>query len=83
MKALIIGILAGTLTTIAFIPQVVRVIKTKHTKDLSLTTFSVFAVGVFLWFIYGLLVKEIPVIFANAVTLFLAVLIVIMKLKHG
>lgn len=80
---LILGIAAGVLTTAAFLPQLIRVIKTKHTKDLSLVTFSLFSLGVFLWLAYGILLKEVPIILANAFTLVFAVLIVIMKIKYG
>lgn len=83
MKTLIIGIAAGVFTTIAFLPQLIRVIKTKHTKDLSLVTFFLFATGVFLWLIYGVLLKELPIILANAITLVFVALIAIMKIKHG
>ncbi len=83
MIILLIGISAGILTTVAFFPQAARIIRTKHTKDLSLVTFLIFTVGVFLWLIYGLLLKEIPIIVANAITLVVALFIVAMKLKHG
>lgn len=83
MKTLIIGIAAGALTTVAFLPQLIRVIRTKHTKDLSLVTFSLFAIGVFLWLIYGILLGELPIILANAVTLLFVALIAVMKIKHG
>ncbi|MDD4955144.1 MAG: SemiSWEET transporter [Candidatus Omnitrophica bacterium] len=83
MKTLIIGIIAGSLTTIAFLPQLIRAVKTKHTKDLSLGTFSLFGAGVFLWLIYGILLKEMPIILANAVTLIFVLLIAFMKIKHG
>jgi MtN3 and saliva related transmembrane protein len=82
MNTLIIGIVAGALTTAAFLPQLIRVIKTKHTKDLSLVTFSLFSLGVSLWLIYGILLKELPIILANAFTLVFALLIVIMKIKY-
>jgi len=83
MSRLIIGILAGILCTISFLPQVIRIFKTKHTKDLSLITFAGFALGVVLWLIYGILIKEIPIILANAATLILVLLIVLMKIKYG
>jgi MtN3 and saliva related transmembrane protein len=82
MSTLIIGIAAGVLTTAAFLPQLIRVIRTKHTKDLSLITFSLFSLGVSLWLIYGILLKELPIILANAFTLVFAVPIVIMKIKY-
>jgi MtN3 and saliva related transmembrane protein len=83
MKTLIIGIIAGSFTTLSFLPQLIKVIKTKQTKDLSLITFSLFAFGVFLWLIYGLLLRELPIILANAVTLIFVALIAVMKIKHG
>ncbi|MBW2301993.1 MAG: SemiSWEET transporter [Deltaproteobacteria bacterium] len=83
MKSLIIGLAAGILCTLSFLPQVVKIFRTKQTKDLSLITFSMLSMGVFLWLIYGILIKEFPVIAANSVTLILALLIVIMKIKYG
>ncbi len=81
MNSFIIGIIAGTLCTISFLPQVIRIARTKQTKDLSLVTFSVFSLGVFLWLVYGFILKELPIILANAATLTLALIIVAMKLK--
>jgi MtN3 and saliva related transmembrane protein len=78
----IIGLAAATCTTISFLPQAIQVIKTKHTKDLSLAMYLIFTVGVFLWLVYGLLVSDLPVIIANAVTLVFAATILIMKLKY-
>jgi MtN3 and saliva related transmembrane protein len=83
MQSFIIGIIAGILCTISFIPQIVKIITTKQTKDLSLVTFSVFAFGVFLWFIYGIMIKQMPVILANGVTLGLIIIILIAKIKYG
>jgi len=83
MKTLVIGIAAAILTTVSFVPQLVRILRTKHTKDLSLLTFSLFFAGVFLWLIYGILIKELPVILANAATLIIALLILINKVKYG
>lgn len=80
--AFIIGILAGILCTISFVPQVARIIKTKKTTDLSLIAFSVLFLGVFLWLVYGILIKALPVILANAATLTLVFIIVIMKVKY-
>ena len=79
----IIGIASGTITTISFLPQVIKTHKTKHTKDLSLGMLALFALGVALWFIYGLLIDELPVILANAVTLVLVSYILFMKIRHG
>ena len=83
MISLIIGILAGFLCTISFVPQIVRIFKTRHTRDLSLITFSILCLGVFLWLIYGILIKDLPVVLANSVILILCSLIVVMKVKYG
>lgn len=77
----IIGLTAGFCTTIAFLPQVIKTWKSKSAKDLSLSMFSIFCVGVFLWFIYGLAVRDIPVITANFATLLLAATLLYFKLK--
>ncbi|OQX87571.1 MAG: hypothetical protein DRN08_06390 [Thermoplasmata archaeon] len=78
----VIGLLAGVLCTISFFPQVVKIFKTKRTQDLSLLTFSIFSLGVFLWLIYGFLRQEIPIILTNAVIFLLALLIILMKVKY-
>jgi len=82
MTRLILGILAGTLTTIAFIPQVVKIYKMKDAKELSLVTFCVFSCGVFLWLVYGIIIQEWPVILANGITLILSCMIIGMKIKY-
>jgi MtN3 and saliva related transmembrane protein len=75
-----IGLLAGVLTTLAFVPQVIRVWRTRSARDLSLASFAIFTVGVALWLVYGIAVGALPVIVANAVTLVLAGAILVMKL---
>jgi len=75
----LIGLVAGTLTTIAFIPQVLRIWKTKHAQDISLATFAIFSSGVALWLLYGLRIASWPIILANAVTLLLVLLILLLK----
>ena len=79
MAHLILGIMAGTLTTISFIPQVVKIYRTKDAKGLSMATFSVFSCGVFLWLIYGIKTGEWPIILANGVTLVLIFAIIAMS----
>ncbi|MBM3248845.1 MAG: hypothetical protein FJZ10_05460 [Candidatus Omnitrophica bacterium] len=83
MQSFIVGIIAGALCTISFIPQIVKIIKTRQAKDLSLLTFSIFALGVLFWFIYGIMIKELPVILANGITLVLVAIVVAAKLKYG
>jgi len=77
----IIGFTAAFLTTAAFVPQAVKVYKTKKTEDLSLALFVLLFVGVFLWLVYGVLIVSAPVIIANAVTFILVAYILLVKLR--
>lgn len=79
----IIGFTAGTLTTIAFVPQAIKIWKTKSAKDISLGMFVMLCTGISLWVIYGILVKSLPVVVANATTLVFALSILVLKLKRG
>ncbi len=81
--ALFVGLVAGTLTTIAFLPQLIHTWQTKSAKDVSLSMFLIFCTGVLLWLIYGFMIQSLPVILANGVTLVLAGAILALKLKHG
>jgi len=78
-----IGFLAAILTTIAFIPQAVKIYKTKNTRDISLSMWLIFSVGVFLWLIYGILIMSLPVILANIVTLLISLFILFFKIKYS
>jgi MtN3 and saliva related transmembrane protein len=77
----IIGLAAGGLTTISFLPQVIKTWKSKSAKDLSLVMFSFYCLGIVLWLIYGLLINSLPVILSNAFTLILSSTILFFKLK--
>jgi MtN3 and saliva related transmembrane protein len=77
----IIGSLAGGLTTIAFIPQVVRTWKTRSAQDISLFMFLLFSCGVLLWLIYGILLHALPIILANGITLALSTSILALKIR--
>lgn len=79
----LLGLVAGTLTTISFLPQAIKTYKSRSTKDISLEMFGLFTVGVFLWLVYGLYINSLPIILANAVTFVLAFIILALKLKHG
>ena len=76
-----VGFLAGFLTTISFLPQVVKTWKSRSASDLSLVMFSVFSAGVMFWLVYGFLIQEPPIIFWNTVTLVLVLAILTMKRK--
>ncbi len=81
-KANLFATIAGICTTVSFLPQVVKVYRTKHTKDLSLPMYVIFVCGVLLWFIYGIFISSWPVIIANGVTFVLASYILAMKLRY-
>lgn len=68
----IIGYAAATLTTSSFLPQAIQTIKTRDTKALSLSMYSIFTVGVLLWLIYGVIIENNAIIFANTITFLLA-----------
>ncbi|HTL61050.1 MAG TPA: SemiSWEET transporter [Nitrospira sp.] len=78
-----LGLLAGTLTTIAFLPQVIHTWKTKSAKDLSLPMLLSFTTGVLCWLVYGIWIESLPIALANGVTLVLAVANLALKLKYG
>lgn len=69
------GTIAAILTTASFLPQAIKTIKTKDTKGISTGMYSMFVVGVFLWIIYGIQLKDMPIIIANVITFVLASII--------
>ncbi|RCK33511.1 hypothetical protein TH9_11595 [Thalassospira xiamenensis] len=79
----VLGLLAGSLTTIAFLPQVIRTWRTRSTADISLVMFLILCTGIALWLVYGLILGDWPVIIANGFTLVLASTILFFKLRHG
>ncbi|HTY14945.1 MAG TPA: SemiSWEET transporter [Methanoregulaceae archaeon] len=76
----LIGYVAGTCTTFSFLPQVFRTWKMGSCRELSWVMLLVFSLGVFLWFVYGLYIGEMPVVLANGITLVLVVILFIMKI---
>ena len=78
---LVLGLAAGFLTTAAFVPQVWKIWKSKSADDVSLPAFIAFAVGVAMWMAYGFLRQEAPIVIWNAITLVLALAIVVMKVR--
>ena len=83
MDTQIVGYIAAALTTISFVPQVLQVWRSKHTKDISLGMYSIFTIGVAFWLIYGILLVSWPIIIANSITILLAGFVLGMKLKYG
>jgi MtN3 and saliva related transmembrane protein len=79
----LIGLAAGTLTTIAYLPQVLKTWRKKSAKDMSLAMISLTATGIFLWFLYGLSIGSLPVILANLVTFVLVVAVLVLKVTYA
>ncbi len=79
----VLGYLAGALTTIAFVPQLVRIVRRRSAHDISWGMFCILSAGVALWLWYGLLVTSLPLIAANSVTLLLVLAILVLKLRYG
>jgi MtN3 and saliva related transmembrane protein len=79
----LIGFAAGFLTTAAFVPQVVKIWKTRSANDVSLPAFATFTVGIAGWIAFGILKQDPPIIVWNVVTLVLAGAILAMKIRFG
>ena len=77
-----LGMIAGTLTTIAFVPQVLKIYQSKSAKDVSYLMFSIFSAGIVFWLIYGILIDSAPIIASNVVTLTLSVIILALKIRY-
>ncbi|WP_216635813.1 SemiSWEET family sugar transporter [Magnetospirillum moscoviense] len=78
----VVGTIAATLTTIAFLPQVIKTLRTRRTRDISTSMWSLFSAGVALWLVYGLLLMAWPIIIANILTLVLAGIVLGIKLSN-
>ena len=76
------GYIAGALTTLSFVPQVLRAWKLKETRDLSLAMLVLFAAGILLWTLYGIWIGSLPVIAANVMTFVLLVILLWLKLRY-
>jgi MtN3 and saliva related transmembrane protein len=81
--ATITGSIAGTLTTVAYLAQVLRTLKHRRTKDISLGMYLMLCTGIGLWLVYGVFIHSWPVIIANAVTLILSGTVLVMKIRLG
>jgi len=79
---LIVGYIAGALTTISFVPQLVKAWKMRETRDISLAMLVLFGIGIFLWTVYGFWVGSLPIIAANVTTFVLIVLLLLLKTRY-
>jgi MtN3 and saliva related transmembrane protein len=75
----LLGSVAGTLTTISFVPQVWKIWKSRSAEDISFGMFLLFALGVTLWLVYGVMIQAMPIVLANGVSLALVLAIIVMK----
>jgi len=78
----ILGLVAATFTTGAFVPQVYKTWKEKSTKDISLTMYAILFIGALLWAVYGYSLNSFPIIIANGVTALLLLIMMMLKIKH-
>ncbi len=78
----LIGFAAAICTTASFLPQLIRVLRLRSARDISLGMFIIFSIGTALWLVYGLLAHSMPVLIANAVTFALSMAILILKIKY-
>ena len=83
MNIEIIGLIAACLTTAAFIPQAVKIWRSKEVKDISLTMYLSMLLGIILWFYYGYQLNSISIILANAVTGAIVLSIIYLKVKYS
>jgi MtN3 and saliva related transmembrane protein len=77
-----LGLVAGTLTSIAAIPQLIKTLRTRHARDISIWQPLLLAIGVALWLIYGILIHDTPLILANIIPLACNVMLAILKLRY-
>jgi len=77
-----IGYVAATCTTISFLPQLIRVVKLRSAREISLGMFIIFSTGTALWLAYGMLLHSMPMTAANSVTFALSMSILLLKLKY-
>lgn len=78
----IIGLIAALCTTVSFLPQAIKTIQTKNTSGISLSMYSLFTIGTIMWLTYGLISGQVPVYLANGITLILALIILVYKIKY-
>ncbi len=81
IDATIIGLLAGTFTTVAFLPQVIKAFRTRSTHDISFPAFAILFTGNLLWFGYGIEINSLPVVLANGLTAILVFALLVLKLR--
>ncbi len=79
----ILGLIAAAFTTVAFIPQAVKTLQTRHTADISFWMYLLLNIGVLLWLVYGILLGDLALILANGITVIWTLAILFLKIKNG
>ncbi len=77
-----LGFVAGGLTTVAFLPQVIKAVRTRSTHDISLGMVTLTATGIFLWFLYGLCLSSLPIILPNLISFILTFTLLVLKIRY-
>jgi MtN3 and saliva related transmembrane protein len=83
MNIEILGLAAGTISSITFLPQVIKIWQTKSAKDLSMPMLLLLVIGVSMWLAYGIIIKNTPVIYTNSMVLFMTFIMLFFKLKYN
>jgi MtN3 and saliva related transmembrane protein len=78
-----IGLFAAVCTTSSFVPQVIKAWRSRSTRDMSTAMFTLLVTGNSLWLLYGVLIGDLPIVFANLITLALVATILALKLRYG
>jgi MtN3 and saliva related transmembrane protein len=79
----LIGLIAAICTTSSFLPQVIKILRSKRTKDVSLPMYAILTAGLLLWLIYGFILNDLPLILANSISLTLSLCVLLLKIRHG
>jgi MtN3 and saliva related transmembrane protein len=78
----VVGLIAGTCTTIAFIPQVLHTFRSRNTSSISLGMYILFVFGIAMWLCYGFIISDLPLVITNLITLLLSSSILLMKIRN-
>jgi MtN3 and saliva related transmembrane protein len=79
----LLGLMAGTCTTLSFLPQLIKTWKTRSTHDISIGMYLLLSIGLFLWALYGVYINSLPIIVTNVVTLVFSCTVLVLKIRHG
>jgi MtN3 and saliva related transmembrane protein len=79
----LIGLMAAICTTSSFLPQVVKILRSKKTQDVSFLMYAILTTGLFLWLVYGIILGDLPLILSNSISFTLSLSVLLLKIKHG